>query len=190
METNWSEQKKNQKHIVQITFLMQIRSRIWNLLSFVDRAHKQEMHILPSENYNSDGRLKLKKGEPNGQKSDKCQKDGPLILHLGHSNFQKVNFWRLIAQSWFSKMCFWLERGAHFWNKLKKKWSKTRMQAKMHVATCIFDAKTYQGQAKTIFCQLARQLLMFFENHKIRRAVALRRPGGMRRAVGGRFEGG
>ena len=24
------------------------------------------------------------------------------------------------------------------------------MQAKMHVAACIFDAKTYQGQAKTI----------------------------------------
>ena len=67
---------------------------------------------------------------------------------------------------------------------------QANMQAKMHVAACIFDAKTYQGQAKTIFCQLARQLLVFSENHKISRAVILRRPGGMRGGAGGRFEGG
>ena len=63
------------------------------------------------------------------------------------------------------------------------------MQAKMHVAACIFDAKTHQGQAKTIICQLARQLLMFFENHKIRWTVVLGWPGGMRRGAGGDFEG-
>ena len=64
------------------------------------------------------------------------------------------------------------------------------MQAKMHVAACIFDAKTYQGQASTIMWPLARQLLVFFENHKIRWTVVLGGPGGMRRAAGGRFEGG
>ena len=63
------------------------------------------------------------------------------------------------------------------------------MQAKMHVAACIFDAKAYQGQAKTIFCQLARQLLLFFENDKISSTVVLRLPGGMRRGAGGDFEG-
>ena len=63
------------------------------------------------------------------------------------------------------------------------------MQAKTHVAACIFDAKTYQGQALTVLCQLARQQPVFFENHKISRAVVLRWPGGMRRGAGGDFEG-
>ena len=63
------------------------------------------------------------------------------------------------------------------------------MQAKMHVAACIFDAKTYQGQVRTIICQLARQLLVFFENHKISSMLVLRRPGGMREGAGGDFEG-
>ena len=64
------------------------------------------------------------------------------------------------------------------------------MQAKMHVAACIFDAKTYQGQALTVMLHLARQTLLFFENRKIRWMVVLGWPGGMRRAGGGRFEGG
>ena len=38
-----------------------------------------------------DGGPKPKKGEPNGQKSDKSQKDGPPILHLRHSKLQKVD---------------------------------------------------------------------------------------------------
>ena len=59
----------------------------------------------------------------------------------------------------------------------------------MHVAACIFDAKTYQGPSVTIICQLARQLLVFFENHKISRAVVLGGPGGMRRGAGGDYEG-
>ena len=64
------------------------------------------------------------------------------------------------------------------------------MQAKMHVAACIFDAKTYQGPSRTVMCQLARQLLVFFENHKISPPIVLGRPDGMHRAAGGRFEGG
>ena len=63
------------------------------------------------------------------------------------------------------------------------------MQANMHVAACIFDAKTYQDQALTIFCQLARQLLLFFENHKISPLRHLGWPGGMRRGAGGDYEG-
>ena len=64
------------------------------------------------------------------------------------------------------------------------------MQAKVHFAACMIDAKMYKGQALTILCQLARQQLMFFENHKIRWMVVLGWPGGMRRAAGGRYEGG
>ena len=63
------------------------------------------------------------------------------------------------------------------------------MQAKMHVAACIFDAKPSQSPPSTIFCQLARQLLVFFENHKIRWTVVLGWPGGMRRAAGGDMRG-
>ena len=63
------------------------------------------------------------------------------------------------------------------------------MQSKMHVAARIFDANPYQGPWGISFCQLARQLLVFFENHKISRAVVLGGPGGMRRGAGGDFEG-
>ena len=64
------------------------------------------------------------------------------------------------------------------------------MQAKVHFAACIFDAKTYHGQALTVMLHLARQLLLFFENHKISPMRILDRPGGMRGGAGGRFEGG
>ena len=59
----------------------------------------------------------------------------------------------------------------------------------MHVAACIFDAKTYQGQVSVSLLQLARQLLVFFENHKISPMLVLGWPGGMRRGAGGDFEG-
>ena len=59
----------------------------------------------------------------------------------------------------------------------------------MHVAACIFDANPYQGPPGTVFCQLARQLLVFFENHKISPLRHLGWPGGMRRGAGGDFEG-
>ena len=41
----------------------------------------------------------------------------------------------------------------------------------------------------TIFCQLTRQLLVFFENDKIRWMRHLGWPGGMRRGAGGDYEG-
>ena len=59
----------------------------------------------------------------------------------------------------------------------------------MHVAACIFDARQYQGPSKTVICQLARQQLVFFENHKITSTVVLGWPGGMHRGAGGNFEG-
>ena len=59
----------------------------------------------------------------------------------------------------------------------------------MHVAACIFDANSYQGLSLTVFCQLAWQLLVFFENHKISPVLVLGGPGGMRRGAGGDFEG-
>ena len=58
---------------------------------FADRALEAKNAQVPSGKQNFDGRLKPKKGEPNGQKSDKCQKDGPLIFHFGHSKLQKVD---------------------------------------------------------------------------------------------------
>ena len=59
----------------------------------------------------------------------------------------------------------------------------------MHVAACMFDARTYQGQAKTVMCQLARQLLVFFEDHKISLPLVVGGPGGMRSGARGDFEG-
>ena len=61
---------------------------------------------------------------------------------------------------------------------------------KHNFGNCIFDANSDQNPAVTVFLPLARQPLVFFENHKIDRAVILRRPGGMRGGAGGRFEGG
>ena len=40
------------------------------------------------------------------------------------------------------------------------------MKPKTQVAACIFDAKAYQGPSKTVFSQLARQLLVLFEMTK------------------------
>ena len=47
-----------------------------------------------------------------------------------------------------------------------------------------------QGPGGTIILQLARHWLLFFENHKIDRAVVLGRPGGMRGGAGRRYEEG
>ena len=63
------------------------------------------------------------------------------------------------------------------------------MQVKVHFAACIFDAKTYHGQAKTVMLHLARQLLLFFENHKIRWMRHLGWPGGMCRGARGDLRG-
>ena len=59
----------------------------------------------------------------------------------------------------------------------------------MHIAACIFDATTYQCLSGTVFCQLARQLLVFFENHKISPRIVLGGAGGMLRGAGVDFEG-
>ena len=59
----------------------------------------------------------------------------------------------------------------------------------MHVAACIFDANSQQVPPGMTFCQLAPQLLVFFENHKISPPSVLGWPGGMRRGAGGDFEG-
>ena len=44
-----------------------------------------------SENQNYDERLKRKGDEPNGQKSDKCPKDGPMNTYLRPSMLQKLD---------------------------------------------------------------------------------------------------
>ena len=36
----------------------------------------------------------------------------------------------------------------------------------MHLEACIFDAKSHQIPPGTVFLQLARHWLVFFENHK------------------------
>ena len=59
----------------------------------------------------------------------------------------------------------------------------------MHLEACIFDANSQPGPGDIVFLLLARHWLLFFENHKISRAVDLGRPGGMRGGAGGDFEG-
>ena len=45
-----------------------------------------------SENQNFDGRLNRNRDEPNGQKSDKCRKDGPVSRYPRPSVLQEVDF--------------------------------------------------------------------------------------------------
>ena len=37
----------------------------------------------------------------------------------------------------------------------------------MHLEACIFDASSHHDPSRTVFLQLARHWLVFFENHKI-----------------------
>ena len=87
---------------------------------FADRALEAKIAQVTSENQNFDGRLKRNWDEPKGQKSDKCRKDGQFSAYLRPSMLQKVHFWRQSAQSWISKICFLLERGAYFCKNTKK----------------------------------------------------------------------
>ena len=64
------------------------------------------------------------------------------------------------------------------------------MQAKMHVEACNFDAYSYQGPSSMSFLHFARRAPSEMKITKIYPTVVLARPGGMRRAGGGRFEGG
>ena len=52
---------------------------------FADRAPEANNAQVIGEKLNFDCRLKPKRGEPNGQKSDNCQNDGPMITYLRHS---------------------------------------------------------------------------------------------------------
>ena len=58
---------------------------------FADRALEAQNAQVTSENQNYDGRLKRKGDEPNGQKSDKSPKDGPMSPYLRPSMLQKVD---------------------------------------------------------------------------------------------------
>ena len=58
---------------------------------FAHRALEVKNAQVTSENQNYDGRLKRKGDEPNGQKSDKCPKDGPMSPYLRPSMLQKVD---------------------------------------------------------------------------------------------------
>ena len=87
---------------------------------FADRALEAQNAHVASENQNYDGRLKRKGDEPNGQKSDKCPKDGPMSPYLRPSILQKVDVRGRIAQTWLSNMCFLFNRGAHFCKNTKK----------------------------------------------------------------------
>ena len=58
----------------------------------VDRAFEAQNAQVTSENQHYDGRLKRKGDEPNGQKSDKCPKDGPMSPYLRPSMLQKWMF--------------------------------------------------------------------------------------------------
>ena len=149
----------------------------------------QKLHVLPTIFQNSDGRLKRKSGEQKKFGSDKCQKDGPMSAHLKPSMLQKVIFGRPIAQSWFSKMCFPLERGAHFCKNMKRKCIRAKKLSKMHFATYIFSANSHRDPVPTIILHFARQPLVLFENHKISPRMVLRWPGGMRGAAGGDMRG-
>ena len=59
----------------------------------------------------------------------------------------------------------------------------------MHLEACIFDANSHHDPSRTIFLQLARHWLLFFENHKITPWRFFGWPGGMRGGAGGDFKG-
>ena len=113
---------------------------------FADRALEAQNTQVASENQNYDGWLKWKGDEPNGQKSDKCPKDGPMSPYLRPSMPQKVDVWRRIAQSCLSKMCLPLERGAHSCKITEKIQTKTTYLQK-NVCVAI---KSGQQKALTI----------------------------------------
>ena len=63
-------------------------------------------------------------------------------------------------------MCLWLERGAHFSKNTKTKCMRAQISSKSHLRNCIFDARSHQDPSRILFFHLARQPLVFFENHK------------------------
>ena len=85
----YSHQSREKKH--KPSKIHKIAS-VAHAVVFADRALEAKIAQVMGENQNFDGRLKRKKGEPNGQRSDKCQKDGPMSPYLRHSGLQKVDF--------------------------------------------------------------------------------------------------
>ena len=55
-------------------------------------APEAKIAQVASKNQNFDGRLKRNRDEPNGQKRDKCQKDGTINSDLNPSEMQKMRF--------------------------------------------------------------------------------------------------
>ena len=51
---------------------------------------------------------------------------------------------RLIAKSWFAKMCLWLNRGAHYGKKMETKCIGATQISKTHLANYMFDANSQQ----------------------------------------------
>ena len=72
---------------------------------------------------------------------------------------------------------------------MKTEYIRAKFLSKMHLANYIFNANSHQGASDIIILHFAWQPLVFFENHKISRAVILRRPCGMRGAAGGDMRG-
>ena len=86
----------------------------------------------------------------------------------------------------FCKIMLPAEAGTTF---LKKSDTKSELEQKDYERG-ILKVAIYQGQSRTVYFQLARQWLVFFENHKISPTRILGRPGGMRGGAGERFERG
>ena len=141
------------------------------LRRFADRGHKLEIHIFPIDFANFDGRLKRHRDEQITFKSDISQKDGPMSPYLRPSRLPKVDFWRPIAHSWFSKICFLLERGAHFCKNMKTKCIRVKISSKSHLANCICDANSYQVLGGIICLQLARHMPSEMKTTKMREAL-------------------
>ena len=64
-----------------------------------------------------------------------------------------------------------------------------KMQAKMHFEAYSFDANSHQVPPGIVFLHFARPVPSEMKITKIDRTRILRRPGGMRKAAGGDFEG-
>ena len=68
------------------------KSGVLQTVVFADRALEAKNAQVPSGKQNFDGRLKPKKEEPNGPKSDKCQTSQPKSRHLRRPGHQQVYF--------------------------------------------------------------------------------------------------
>ena len=77
--------------------------QFWNTSRTPKMAPEAKIAQVTSENQIFDGRLKRNWDEPNGQKSDKCRKDGTFNPDLSPSGLQRMHFWK--RQHFCKKMC-------------------------------------------------------------------------------------